>query len=181
MPGDKLAIIEQFIPENGTYDDDGIIKSSVLGNVYFNRKNKTLSVKIKSNKPAVLNEGDNIYGQIIDVKNQRVTVNIDRIVDNNRSLALPYTGSIHISKVKNEYLDNLTDAFRIGDIIKAKVVKINRDNVDLSTNSPDCGVLKAMCTRCRSYMNTTNKTNELQCNSCNKKEKRKVSNEYVNK
>ncbi len=180
MPGDKLAIIEQFIPGNGTYNDNGTIKSAVLGNVDFNCKNKTLSVKTKSSEPAILKKGDNIYGQIIDVKTQRATVKIEKIVNNTRSLALPYTGSIHISKVKNEYLDNITDAFRIGDIIKAEVVKINRDNVDLSTNSSNCGVLKAMCTRCRSYMHTTNKTNELQCNICNKKEKRKVSNEYVN-
>ena len=28
MPGDKLGIIEQYLPGEGTYDDDGDIKSS---------------------------------------------------------------------------------------------------------------------------------------------------------
>ena len=54
------------------------------------------------------------------------------------------------------------------------------NNVDLSTVDKDCGVLKAMCTRCRDYMHTTQKRDEVQCNSCNKKEKRKVSINYVN-
>ena len=51
---------------------------------------------------------------------------------------------------------------------------------DLGTVDEDCGVLKAMCTRCRDYMHTTQKTDELQCNTCNKKERRKVSKNYVN-
>ena len=89
-------------------------------------------------------------------------------------------GAIHISQTKKDYLEKLGDAFRIGDIVQAKVVKITGDNVDLSTVDKDCGVLKAMCTRCRDYMHTTNKKDEVQCNTCNKKEKRKVSINYVN-
>ena len=54
------------------------------------------------------------------------------------------------------------------------------DNVDLATMDEDCGVLKAMCTRCRDYMNTTQKENEVQCRTCKKKEKREVSINYVN-
>ena len=82
--------------------------------------------------------------------------------------------------MKEGYLDKLTDAFRIGDIIEATVVKITGDNVDLSTVDKECGVLKAMCTRCRGYMQTTEKENELQCKRCSKKEKREVSTNYVN-
>ena len=37
MPGDKLGIVEQYLPGDGTYDDDGDIKSSVLGNVKINQ------------------------------------------------------------------------------------------------------------------------------------------------
>ncbi|MDO5848621.1 MAG: exosome complex RNA-binding protein Csl4 [Methanobrevibacter sp.] len=180
MPGDKLGIIEQFIPGKGTYDNDGDIESTVLGNVNINSKMKTISVEPKSGSPATLEVGDKIYGQITDVKPQRANVKIDRLVDTQRDLSLPYMGSIHISKAKEGYLDKISDAFRIGDIIKAEVVKITGDNVDLSTVSDDCGVLKAMCTRCRGYMATTEKKNELQCKRCNRKEKREVSNEYVN-
>ena len=115
-----------------------------------------------------------------DIKTQRANVNIDCLTDSSRPLALPYMGAIHISQAKSGYLDKLTDAFRIGDIVKAKVVKITGDNVDLATVDEDCGVLKAMCTRCRDYMNTTQKENEVQCRTCKKKEKREVSINYVN-
>ena len=179
MPGDKLGIIEQYLPGEGTYDDNGEIKSSVLGNVKINQKMKVISVESDA-KPALLKVGDVVYGQITDIKPQRANVKIDCIKDNARPLALPYMGAIHISQGKKDYLEKLSDAFRIGDIVQAKVVKITGDNVDLGTVDDDCGVLKAMCTRCRDYMHTTKKQNELQCNTCNKKEKRKISKNYVN-
>lgn len=179
LPGDKLGIIEQYLPGDGTYDDNGDIKSSVIGNVKINQKMKVISVE-GATKPALLKVGDMVYGQITDIKPQRANVKIDCIKDNPRPLALPYMGAIHISQAKKDYLEKLGDAFRIGDIIQAKVVKITGDNVDLGTVDDDCGVLKAMCTRCRDYMHTTSKRNELQCNTCNKKERRKVSKNYVN-
>ena len=179
MPGDKLGIIEQYLPGYGTYDDEGDIKSAVLGNVKINQKKKIISVKSNAT-PALLKVGDIVYGQITDLKSQRATVNIDSIKNNSRQLALPYMGSIHISKAKKDYLEKISDAFRIGDIVKAKVVKITGDYVDLSTVSNDCGVVKAMCTRCRDYMHTTRKRNELQCYTCNKRENRKVSKNYIN-
>ena len=179
MPGDKLGIIEQYLPGEGTYDDNGDIKSSVLGNVKIDQKMKVISVESDA-KPALLKVGDIIYGQITDIKPQRANVNIECIKGNGRPLALPYMGAIHISKAKKDYLEKLSDAFRIGDIIEAKVVKVTGDNVDLGTTDPDCGVLKAMCTRCRDYMHTTSKKDEVQCNTCNKKERRKVSQNYIN-
>lgn len=179
MPGDKLGIIEQYLPGEGTYDDDGDIKSSVLGNVKINQKMKVISV-VSDAKPALLKVGDIVYGQITDIKPQRANVQIECIKDNGRPLALPYIGAIHISQAKKDYLEKLSDAFRIGDIIQAKVVKVTGDNVDLGSTDDDCGVLKAMCTRCRDYMHTTQKADEVQCNSCNKKEKRKVSKNYIN-
>ena len=33
MPGEKLGIIEQYLPGEGTYDDNGDIKASELGKV----------------------------------------------------------------------------------------------------------------------------------------------------
>lgn len=179
MPGDKLGIIEQYLLGEGTYDDNGEIKSSVLGNVKINQKMKVISVESDA-KPALLKVGDIVYGQITDIKPQRANVKIECMKDNGRPLALPYMGAIHISQAKKDYLEKLSDAFRIGDIVQAKVVKITGDNVDLGTVDDDCGVLRAMCTRCRDFMHTTKKKNELQCNTCNKKEKRKVSKNYVN-
>ena len=105
MPGDKLGIIEQYLPGDGTYDDNGDIKSSVLGNVKINQKMKVISVEGTA-KPALLKVGDMVYGQITDIKPQRANVKIDCMKDNGRPLALPYMGAIHISQAKKDYLES---------------------------------------------------------------------------
>ena len=53
MPGDKLGIIEQYLPGEGTYDDNGDIKSAVLGNVKINQKMKVISV-VSDAKPTIM-------------------------------------------------------------------------------------------------------------------------------
>jgi exosome complex component CSL4 len=174
MPGDFLAVSEQFLPGQGAYDDDGFIKSTTSGNVSINVKTKEISVISKSGGPLLLKKGDIVYGQIRDLRGQRALVDIQTKKDCDRSFALPYKAAIHISQVNKGYLDRLTEAFRIGDIIEAEVVKVMGDNVDLSTVNDNCGVIKAMCTRCRHYMKPSKNTNELFCENCNRKEKRKL-------
>jgi exosome complex component CSL4 len=178
MPGDIIGVSEQFLPDRWTYDDGGYIKAAVLGEVFINNSNKKISIIPKAGNPQVLKLGDTIYGQISDLGGQRAMVNIHSLKNSSRQLALPYMGAIHISQVQEGYLERLVDAFRIGDIIEAKVVKSFGDSLDLNTVDEECGVVKGMCSRCRAYMVLTNKTNELYCESCDRKEKRKISSEY---
>ena len=157
MPGDFLSVSEQFLPGQGAYEDDGSVKSGVPGNVLIDEDEKEISVISKSGGPNLLKVGAK--------------------KGTKRELALPYLAAIHISQVTPGYIDKLTDAFRIGDLIEAKVVKIMGDNLDLNTEDITSGVVKAMCTRCRSFMDPCNES-EVYCPVCDRKEKRKVSKNY---
>jgi exosome complex component CSL4 len=176
MPGDVLGVSEQYLPGDWTYEDGGYIKSAVIGNISINKRE--IVIIPKTTTPLLLKVGDTIVGQITDIKGQRAMVDIQASIDSTRELALPYSGAIHISQVKNGYLEKLTDAFRIGDIIEGKIIKIIGDNVDINTEDPENGVLKAMCSRCRKFMVPTENSNVLYCEPCNRKEKRKVSSNY---
>ena len=165
MPGDFLSVSEQFLPGQGAYEDDGSVKSGVPGNVLIDEDEKEISVISKSGGPNLLKVGDIVYGEVKDVRGQRALITIYAKKGTKRELALPYLAAIHISQVTPGYIDKLTDAFRIGDLIEAKVVKIMGDNV------------KAMCTRCRSFMDPCNES-EVYCPVCDRKEKRKVSKNY---
>ena len=118
-----------------------------------------------------------LYGEVKDVRGQRALITIYAKKGTKRELALPYLAAIHISQVTPGYIDKLTDAFRIGDLIEAKVVKIMGDNLDLNTEDITSGVVKAMCTRCRTFMDPCNES-EVYCPVCDRKEKRKVSKNY---
>jgi exosome complex component CSL4 len=178
MPGDVLGVSEQFLPNEWTYDDGSCIKAAILGNVSIDNKSKMISIIPKSGKPALLKIGDTVYGQVSDVRGQRAVIDIQGMKNCDRQLALSYMGAIHISQVKNGYLEKLHDAFRIGDIIEARITKIMGDNLDLNTTDKEGGVIKAMCTTCRAFMKLTNKKYELYCEVCNRKEKRKISFNY---
>jgi len=177
MPGDFLSVSEQFLPGKGAYEDDGNVKSAVPGNVLIDKKAKEISVISKSGGPNLLKIGDIVYGEIKDLRGQRALVTVYSKKDTKRQLALPYMAAIHISQITRGYIDKLSDAFRIGDLIEARVVKIMGDNLDLNTEDSDCGVVKAMCTKCRSYMEPVN-NNEVHCPVCNRNEKRKLSSNY---
>ena len=121
--------------------------------------------------------GDIVYGEIKDLRGQRALVTVHAKKGETRELALPYLAAIHISQITPGYIDKITDAFRIGDLIEARVVKIMKDNIDLNTEDRDCGVVKAMCTKCRAEMDPVNQ-DEVHCPVCDRKEKRKVSSNY---
>ena len=178
MPGEVLGVSEQFLPDKWTYDDEGYIKASVLGTVDISSSNKRISIIPSSGTPAILNVGDSVYGEITDVRGQRATINIQKMKGTSRKLALPYMAAIHISQVKRGYLEKLNDAYRIGDVIEAKVSKIIGDNLDLNTEDKENGVVKAICTRCRAYMIPTGRRDELYCEVCDRKERRKISINY---
>lgn len=178
MPGDKIAVSEQYLPSKWAYDDGGYIKAEVIGKVHFDNKKHEVSVIPETSHPAALEPGSIIIGEITAVRGQRAMVKIHGMKNNPRKLVAPYSGAIHISQVKEGYLAKLTDAFHIGDMIQAKVTKVLGDSVDLETIDKELGVLKAMCTRCRAYLKTTDNKELMRCPKCDKKEKRKISINY---
>lgn len=178
LPGDALGVTEEFVPSDWTYEEDGKIRSLVAGTVSVDNRNKKISIVPKTSSPPVLKNGMLVLGQVSDVRGQRALINLDSIKDNSRSLVTSFSGGIHISQAQKGYVAKLTDEFRIGDIIEARVTKVlGIDNVDLTTAEDELGVLKAMCTKCRHYMKKI-KQNEVECPNCGNKERRNLSSKY---
>ncbi|MGC9517142.1 MAG: exosome complex RNA-binding protein Csl4 [Methanomicrobiales archaeon] len=178
LPGDLLGVSEEFVPSKWTYEEEGKIKALITGVVSVDDKKKKISVVPKTSTPSTLEPGMTVVGQVAEVRGQRALVRIDKIKKNDRQTQIKFTGGIHISQAQKGYVAKLTDAFRIGDLIEAEVTKvIGLDNIDLKTSQKDLGVVKAMCTKCRHYMEKTGK-NEVYCPRCENKETRKLSINY---
>ncbi|MDD1774976.1 MAG: exosome complex RNA-binding protein Csl4 [Methanobacterium sp.] len=178
LPGDALGVTEEFVPADWTYDDEGKIRSLVAGTVSLDQKNKRISIIPKTSSPIMLSNGIVVFGQISEVRGQRALMKIEGEKDNKRSLVTNFSGGIHISQADKGYVAKLTDEFHIGDLVEARVTKvIGLDNVDLTTAENELGVIKAMCTNCRSYMKKMTK-NEVLCPNCGRKERRKISAKY---
>ncbi|UCE39669.1 MAG: exosome complex RNA-binding protein Csl4 [Thermoplasmata archaeon] len=174
MPGEEIATTEEFLAGEGTYEQKGSIFSSYLGRL--NLDAEEMVAKVEPINPLVrLNVGDMVLARVGDVKSSMVIADVVRVEGNTRAVSGETLGSIHISKISEGYTADVWKEFRIGDIIRAKVVQV-KPSLQLSTDRPNLGVLLALCTRCRMPLEKKDKT--LFCENCQRSELRNIAPDY---
>ncbi|WP_174591404.1 exosome complex RNA-binding protein Csl4 [Methanocella conradii] len=175
IPGDMIGTSEEFIPGKGTYEDKGNIYAVTTGRVVYNKKDRSVSVEPVTNIPPTPKEGDIVIGRVTDIKGSVALVELSRIKGHlDREIAGNMQAAIHISNVKDSYVQDLSREFGYQDIVKAKV--IDTKNMRLSTVDKNLGVLTSQCQRCR--VTLVLEGNRLKCPKCEKKETRKLSSDY---
>ncbi|MHA1239097.1 MAG: exosome complex RNA-binding protein Csl4 [Candidatus Odinarchaeia archaeon] len=175
LPGDKLGVIEEFMPGEGTYQENGVIYASKIGTVRIDVKNKKVTVGLKVERPLLPKKGDMVIGQVSQVSARRALVSIGMI----RDTPLPsiFSGILLVKDVKKTYLTSVSDAFKPGDIIKASILD-NRNNIfQLSTEAPNLGVIKAYCSKCGMPLIRIGRS--LKCPQCGNIERRKTASDYL--
>jgi exosome complex component CSL4 len=175
IPGDVLGVIEEFIADSGTYEKDGLILASIVGNVNVDTRTKRISV-IGKNKPITPVKGSIVFGKVSDAKKQLVDLMIGKI--DSEELNTPVTSTLHISCVSESYTENMTDAYRVGDIVKAHIVDDERQPCYVSTVGHEFGCILARCTRCGAFLKRKGRST-LKCMDCENIERRKISDDYL--
>lgn len=173
VPGQKLGVIEEFIPDSGTYVKDGCIYSTSVGYVLIDFANKKVSVYPVARNVNVPKIGSTVIGWITSVQSSYATIRIIKI--GRRFLSGHFTGIIHISDVSHRYVDNMHDAFRIGDLVRAKVISDKNQTFHLTTRDDNLGVIYAFCSQCGGILV---KRRNLKCTVCGNVEKRKITLDY---
>lgn len=177
-PGDVLAVIEEFLPEGAVYEtDDGRLISTVVGQAFFNVREHQLKVEgMLGNKPLVLSCGDIVYGEITSLRDSIAVLSIS-LVEGKGILPVPFTGIIHVTRVSSSYVKNMFEAFRIGDVVRARVASSTGPPYLLTTIGRELGVIYALCPSCVAPL--VKKGLSLICSICRKTSKRKLSSLYV--
>jgi exosome complex component CSL4 len=175
IPGDTIGTSEEFLPGKGTYEDKGNIYAIATGRIAYDKKERSISVTAVTNTPPTPKEGDIVIGRITDIKGSVALVELSRIKGHlDREIAGNTQAAIHISNVKDSYVQDLAREFAFQDIVKAKV--IDTKNMRLSTVDKSLGVLTSQCPRCR--VNMVFENGKLKCPKCEKRETRKLSADY---
>lgn len=177
LPGDFISTEEEFIPGKNTFVEEGEIRSDSLGSVDVNQKNKDVSVG-KLRNVELMDADTMVYAQVTMVKSSGVFVELlyaekngkKRIISNSMAM-------IPARFISRSYVKNLSDCFRIGDVVKAKVAVFSPQGIDLRTNDPELGVVKAFCVKCRHPLGLFNGI--LKCTSCGNTENRKIADDYI--
>ncbi|MFQ6127958.1 MAG: exosome complex RNA-binding protein Csl4 [Thermoplasmata archaeon] len=174
FPGDELAVSEEYIAGEGTLDENGKIYASTVGIIELDSKERILSVR-PFNPPVKLNKGDDVIAVITRIKESMGSAEVIQVEGKERCVSGDTNGSIHVSKVSSDYTKSVKGEFRIGDIIRAKVIQ-TKPSLQLTTSGRRYGVLKAFCYRCRLPM--VKKRNLLYCENCDLTDQRKIAVDY---
>ena len=175
FPGDELATSEEFIPGEGTYERDGSIFASVIGRKLVYEDELMMTVQ-PVKEPKVLKPGDVIIGVVNNVKKQMASITLMVNEEPWHGIAGAKGAALHVSKVSESYLDDVRRMFRIGDIIRARVQQ-SAPSIQLETSSPELGVLRARCMKCRRTLQASE--NALYCEVCDRTEIRRLANDYA--
>lgn len=175
LPGDKVAVTEELKAGDGTYEINGEIFSSIVGIFRIDRKKMIALVEPITSVPLVIKEGDIVICEVKQIGDAMMICRILHIANKKRQIAGEKDVAIHISNISEEYVENIGEKFRIGDIIRAKIIKAE-PVLQATAKEKEFGVIKAYCTNCRNPL--IRKNNLLECRVCGSVEKRKIADDY---
>jgi len=175
IPGDMVGSSEEFLPGSGTYEENGNIYASATGRIAINKRDRSVYIEPLTKMPPTPREGDIVVGRVTDIKGSVALVELSRIKGSlDREIAGNTSAAIHISNVKDSYVQDLAQEFGYQDIVKAKV--IDTRNMRLSTVDKNLGVITSVCSRCKTPLKYEN--GKLKCPQCERRETRKLSSDY---
>ncbi|KQM12329.1 RNA-binding protein [Methanomassiliicoccales archaeon RumEn M1] len=174
VPGEEVAVAEEYMPDMGTYEHDGKIISALAGELELD-KDKMLAKVSAVNPMNLLKVGDSVFCRVTDVRAAMAICEIVATEGSKRGITGETSATIHISKLSSEYVQEVGKEMRPNDLVRAKVIQTT-PSVQLSTQEPHFGVVKALCRKCRSPMVCQGKS--LRCEPCERVESRKLADDY---
>jgi exosome complex component CSL4 len=174
LPGERLGVIEEFVPDAGTYVKDGVIFSKIVGRSLVDLQTRRVSVYPVVKGVVVPKVSTVVIGQVGNAQSDNVLVKIFRI--GNKKLSGNFGGILHVSDVSDRYVNSINDVCKTGDILKAKVISEKNQVFHLSTNDKGLGVLYGFCSRCGTLLEQLGY--DLKCPKDGNVETRKIAPDY---
>ncbi len=177
-PGEKLAEVEEFMPSDGAYEEEGIVYASTIGEPKFDEFEHDVRVVSPVKQPRLNVVNSIVYGRITQTFDQYAVVELYPYNTRRFRLIPPAKfATIHISRVRRGYVKNVREEFGVGDWVRAKIHSIQKRRfVQLSTEGSNYGIIKAYCPVCRRPL--ARKGAVLYCPHCKRTFRRKIAMDY---
>ncbi len=167
LPGDKLASIEEFEGEEGTHEDDGIIRSNIAGKAIYDFKSRAIRVIPASKNITLPKPGDIVLGLVIMATPSMIEMKILYVNDEKQEINL---NAIYFSRSRKN------TQFRVGDLVRAKVVNLLNSFIHITFKDKKLGVVYTLCHLCGGKMVKVD--HSLKCTECNNKDDRKIAEDF---
>ncbi|MEO9365012.1 MULTISPECIES: exosome complex RNA-binding protein Csl4 [Candidatus Nitrosocaldus] len=172
LPGDRIATIEEFEGLEGIYQhEDGMLRASRIGKVTYDMKQRYVRV-------------NGLKSMLIPKKDDHVIGFIHMLTSNSANIRIVYINdlksdarfdAIYIGRGKVK----VHNMFRVGDMVRAKVVSILNGYIHVTFKDGNFGVIYTRCNQCGGEVVKLN-AEEVKCVECNTVSSRKLADDYGN-
>ncbi|MBI3841712.1 MAG: exosome complex RNA-binding protein Csl4 [Thaumarchaeota archaeon] len=169
LPGDKVAIIEEFETGNNTFDDGHTIRSVVIGTSEFDKIQRIAKIK-QMNAPAVPQVNDLVIGTVVALMNNMFAITMLYI--NGKPT---HSGLECICQARGAKKRILT---RVSDVVMTRVISHLNGAIHATINEPELGVLFTQCNKCAGKVIAMG--GNVKCVDCGYIEERKLSSKFGN-
>ena len=177
-PGTILGYEEEFVAGKAAYENDGKVLSDSVGLKTLDENAHEANVKRLARQVKILDRGCIVTGIVTLVKTHAVLVELKTAEkEGERRTVHDRNASLAVFNITTGYVKNTEDVYRIGDIIKARVIEVTPYGVELETKSPELGVVKAFGIRSRKPLHLIE--GKLRDPQTGATEERKISSEYL--
>ena len=175
MPGEQVSTCEELLPGDGTYEENGIIRASIVGKYVVDQKHHRAKVEPLTNTPVLLKRGDIVLAEVGSVRSNMIIADVIHVSGKKRAISGDTNGTLRVSEISHSYVKDPSYEYAPGDIIRAKVTQV-KPNIQLATKDKDLGSIRAICKKCRHTL--VKKGNILECENCGAKDKRRIAHDY---
>ena len=168
LPGDKVAIVEEYEAGSNVCDDGHIVRATVIGQSEIDKKERV--VNVKNHKPISIPEkGDIVIGTVEAVMGSMIAVLIMFI--NSK----PVKSHVEcICSTRNIRKRNIA---LVKDLVKVKIIGKLNGAIHATLNGPELGVLFTKCRKCGK--NVKPLRDIIKCTECGWTDERKLSSDFL--
>src|SRR4030095_3419408 len=155
IPGEHLASIEEFESGKNTYVDNGMIRSAAVGKKVYDFRTRIVRID-QMNSPMLPKTGDILVGYVEMLFGSMLSIRILFINDKKSYSGFSAITSARISsgssgggggRERGERRGGKT-IFRVGDIIRGRVVSLLNSTIHIVIDEKEFGVLYTLCFNC---------------------------------
>jgi len=174
LPGDKVAISEEFLPGKHTYDDAGLIRALVVGGVQKDTESMEISIKPKV-ETSMVRVDDWVTGQVEVAQSNSAGLKIYYV--NGTRMDKDFSGTLSLRGFGGGREVRRGPPVKLGDIVRCRVFSLVNGIIHLSIDENYMGVIYALCGHCGRPLLRGGK-NRAKCDECGDVEDRKLAADF---
>ena len=175
LPGEALAVVEEFEPGEGTYSAGESIRASSLGIAQFDLKQRKVIIKSPVKKQILPLKGNTIEGVVESAQPSVANIRITGI--NGEPSNANFSAMLIVRQDMHQRRQRRSIIAKPGDFIRATVISTKNAIIQLSLEHEKDGVLTSVCSICGGAVVKIN--DRVKCKECGYVEERALSPDFI--